>query len=105
MCQYSGETNIVESFTNTFSALWEYIINSNEYKDISELTELNSNSSSRIDNEQKTFYYVSQETNFLINKELDLYGRTSVRIDTQEKKNGGSIESQVLFLGLIKMFL
>ena len=100
VCQYSGEANIVESFTNTFSALWEYIIHSNENKDISELTELNSNSSSRIGKEQKTFYYVSQETNFLINKELDLYGRTSVRIDTQEKKNGGSIESQVISIEL-----
>ena len=29
VCQYSGETNIVESFSNTFSSLWEYIINSN----------------------------------------------------------------------------
>lgn len=100
VCQYSGEATIVESFTNTFSALWEYIISSNEYKDISEITELNSNSSSRIGKEQKTFYYVSQETNFLINKELDLYGRTSVRVDTQEKKNGGSIESQVIAIEL-----
>tara|TARA_B100001287_G_scaffold276862_1_gene290295 strand:- start:34237 stop:35706 length:1470 start_codon:yes stop_codon:yes gene_type:complete len=100
VCQYSGEANIVESFTNTFSALWEYIINSHEYTDILEITELNNKSSSRIDKEQKTFYYVSQNKKFLIDKSLKLYGKTNLKIDTQEKKGGGTIDSNMITIEL-----
>ena len=91
VCQFSGDTTIIESFTNTFSALWEYIIKQNDNKKILELTELNSNSSSKIDNEQKTFFYVSQKQYFIVNKELDLYGKSVILTETHEnKKSGGS---------------
>jgi len=103
VCQYSGNTTIVESFTNTFSALWEYIIKQNDNKNILELTELNSNSSSKIDKEQKTFYYVSQKNCFIINKELELYGKSNVTTTiepNENKKNGKSNDCHYITIEL-----
>ena len=69
VCHYSGESNVVESFTNTFSAIWEYIVKNNIHN-CHELTELNNKSSSSINNDHTAFFFVSQSASFLIDKEL-----------------------------------
>jgi hypothetical protein len=90
VCHYSGESNVVESFTNTFSAIWEYIVK-NSMTDCYELTELNNKSSSCIKNEYTAFFFVSQRSSFLIDKELQLYGRARTTNETQEKKGPGGL--------------
>jgi len=90
VCHYSGESNVVESFTNTFSAIWEYIVKNNIHN-CHELTELNNKSSSSINNDHTAFFFVSQSASFLIDKELQLYGKTRAVNETHEKKGTGGL--------------
>ena len=101
VCLFSGEATIVESFTNTFSAIWEHILNNNNDDHILEMTELNRTSSSRINNENNTFFYVSQPHAFLVDKKLGIYGHTNVSKETLEKKgNSGPCESYTITIEL-----
>ena len=72
VCHYSGDSNVVESFTNTFSAIWEYIVKNDNDSNFYELTELNNTSSSYIKKEHNTFYFVSQPLPFLVDQKLQL---------------------------------
>jgi hypothetical protein len=91
VCHYSGDSNVVESFTNTFSAIWEYIVKNDNDSNFYELTELNNTSSSYIKKEHNTFYFVSQPLPFLVDQKLQLYGKTIMNSETQEKKGTGGL--------------
>ena len=56
-----------------------------------ELTELNNKSSSSINNDHTAFFFVSQSASFLIDKELQLYGKTRAVNETHEKKGTGGL--------------
>jgi len=94
VCEYSGQIDVTESFTNTFKALWQHLMKLNHVdQQIHEVTELNTSSSSRIKESNNTFYYISQQRCYLIDKELGIYGKTYINNETHEKKRSSSLSS------------
>lgn len=94
VCEYSGEITVTESFTNSFKALWHYLMKLNHMdQQIHEVTELNTSSSSHIKKLNDTFYYISQQRCYLIHKELEIYGKTYIENETHEKKRSSSLSS------------
>ena len=100
VCQYSGDVTIVESFTDTFRALWNNLLE-NTCESIIEITESNV-SSNEYKKNKDGFFYVSQPTIFLIDSDLQLYGKTYNEKFTKEKIIMGRV--QVILLQL-KFFL
>ena len=99
VCQYSGEVTIVESFTDTFRALWNHLVE-NVCENIVEMTESNV-SSHDYEKNKDGFYYVSQPTIFLIDSDLQLYGKTYNEREIHERKNNnGSCVSDVITIEL-----
>ncbi len=100
VCQYSGDVNIVESFTNTFRALWNYLIENISENDVMEITEADA-SSNDYNKNKNGFFFVSQCNIFLINSELELYGKTNSDKEVHEKKNNnGSCTSDIITIEL-----
>lgn len=92
ICDYSGDLHVKESFSNTFNALWNYLMEKEHGKSVYEVTELPT--SNENDN---TFYYISQNRCFLIHKDLEIYGKTIINQEIHEKKRGnGSTTSQYI---------
>ena len=99
VCQYSGEVTIVESFTDTFRALWNYLVEDMN-ENIIEITETNV-SSNEYKKKTNGFFYVSQPTIFLIDYELQLYGKTHNDTEVIERKNtNGSCRSDIITIEL-----
>ena len=94
ICEYSGEISVTESFTNSFKALWQHLMKLNHIdQHIHEVTELNTSSSSRIKKSNDTFYYISQQRCYIIDKDLEIYGKTYINSETHEKKRSSSLSS------------
>lgn len=94
VCEYSGEVEIVESFTNTFKALWKHLMELNHVdQDIYEVTELNTSFSNAIRKKNDIFYYISQQRCYIIDKELEIYGKTYINTETHEKKRSSSLST------------
>lgn len=100
VCQYSGEVNIVESFTDTFRALWNHLVE-NISENIVQLTETNA-TTKEYEKNKNGFYYVSQPTIFLVDAKLQLYGKTYNEKEIHERKNnnGGSCASDIITIEL-----
>lgn len=95
VCQYSGDVTIVESFTDTFRALWNNLLE-NTCESIIEITESNV-SSNEYKKNKDGFFYVSQPTIFLIDSDLQLYGKTYNEKEIHERKNNnGSCASDII---------
>ena len=77
VCQYSGEVTIVESFTDTFRALWNHLVE-NISENILQITETNA-TTKEYEKNKNGFYYVSQPTIFLVDAKLYLYGKTCAK--------------------------
>lgn len=94
VCEYSGEVNVSEAFTNTFSAIWYFLLkNNSEKQQIYEMTEMNNKTSSCIKKKNNAFYFVSQSKSFIINEELKIYGKTFVSTETHEKKRSTGLSN------------
>lgn len=99
VCQYSGDVTIVESFTDTFRALWNYLLE-NTSESIIEITESNV-SSSEYKKNKNGFFYVSQPSIFLVDSDLKLYGKTHNEKEVIERKNSnGSCSSDIITIEL-----
>ena len=98
VCQYSGEVFIVESFTDTFRALWNHLVE-NISENIIQITETNATANEKNKN---GFYYVSQPTIFVVDAKLQLYGKTYNEKEIHERKNnnGGSCTSDIITIEL-----
>lgn len=94
VCEYSGEVEIIESFTNTFKALWKHLMELNHAdQNIYEVTELNTSFSNAIRKKNDIFYYISQQRCYIIDKELEIYGKTYINTETHEKKRSSSLST------------
>ena len=100
VCPYSGEVFIVESFTDTFRALWNHLVE-NISENILEITETNATTKESEKN-KNGFYYVSQPTIFVVDAKLPLYGKTYNEKEIHERKNnnGGSCASDIITIEL-----
>ena len=116
VCEYSGSVYVSEAFTNTFSAIWNYLIKHNSEKHkIFEMTEMNNNGSSHIKKVNSAFFFVSQSKYFIIDENLKIYGKTFVSTETHEKKRSSGLSnsqhitieifSYVSNVAIIKSFL
>ena len=116
VCEYSGSVYVSEAFTNTFSAIWNYLIkNNSEKQKIFEITEMNNNGSSCIKKVNSAFFFVSQSKYFIIDEKLKIYGKTFVSTETHEKKRSSGLSnsqhitieifSYVSNVAIIKSFL
>ena len=95
VCNWSGEASFTPSYSNTFAALWQYLMNKKSVKhNIFEVTELNNSTSHKINMEHNPMYYVSQSSTFLIDENLKLYGSVSIRNEKNETKSGSNSETQ-----------
>lgn len=95
VCNWSGEANFTPTYSNTFAALWQYLMDKKSVEhNIFEVTELNVSTSHKINMEYKPMYYVSQSTTFLIDETLQIYGSVSIKNEKNETKSGTSSETQ-----------
>lgn len=89
ICEFSGDVQIKEVFTDTFNAVWNYLLQLDQRKTIYEVTELTTSSEEKSD----PFYYISQHRIFLIDKQFEIYGKTLINVETHEKKRSNGLST------------
>ena len=95
ICSWSGEANFTPSYSNTFAALWQYLMQKDSIKyNIFQVTELNHSMSDKISTDLSSTYHVSQDNTFLIDNDLQIYGLVSIKSERNESKSGNSSETQ-----------
>lgn len=90
-----GAVYIACTFTDRFKSVWEDIIsNIGTNPSIHEVRELASELDKDQKNEDINLFIVSQRKHFLYNKELQIYAKTSIVLDSDASKNDGNDENR-----------
>jgi len=102
--EYNGKPIVSNTFSNTFSALWEQLIdNIDTNETVSSLTEMSdpANQYNHSNQTEHLSYYISQPGQFIIDKELDIYGKVVVVYETSDDNKKLNVFTQRITLELV----